>query len=93
MLELILNAGSFQRLYSIFVHDYLAWIFFAVIVIIVIKDAFSGSFRSLLQHIGIAVLVAVILFGAEILFGENGIFTRTATDIVKEGVQNMIMFK
>lgn len=88
---LILNTGSLQKLYSIFVNDYLAWIFFAVVVIIVIKDAFSGSIRSLLQHLGIAILVAVILFGVEVLFGPSGILTRTGTDLVKEAVQNVIL--
>lgn len=91
MLNLILNTGSLQKLYSIFVNDYLAWIFFAVVVIIVIKDAFSGSIRSLLQHLGVAILVAVILFGVEVLFGPSGIFTRTGTGIVKEAVQNVIL--
>lgn len=88
---LILNTGSLQKLYSIFVNDYLTWIFFAVVVIIVIKDAFSGSIRSLLQHLGVAILVAVILFGVEVLFGPSGIFTRTGTDLVKEAVQNVIL--
>lgn len=88
---LILNTGSLQKLYSIFVNDYLVWIFFIVVVIIVIKDAFNGSIRSLLQHLGIAILVAVILFGVEVLFGQNGIFTRIGTDLVKEVIQNVIL--
>lgn len=84
MLNLILNTGGLESLFKLLISNYVTWIFLAVVVIIVIKDAFTKGIRQVIIDVIVAVIVAVIVFGANMFFGENGLFTKTGTDIAKE---------
>lgn len=84
MLNLILNTGGLESLFKLLISNYVTWIFLAVVVVIVIKDAFTKGIRQVIIDVVVAVIVAVIVFGANMFFGENGLFTKTGTDIAKE---------
>lgn len=78
-------AAGLGGVQSNLVSNWIGPAFFIVVAGFAIKFAISRQFRELAAFLGIAAVVALLVFNADGLFGSDGIFTKVA-----DGFANMI---
>lgn len=85
MLELVLGAG-FQSVYTSIVNDWLGPVYLLVVGVCAITFIKNQEFRKLLSYVGIATVVALLIYAGQFLFqGEDqGALTKAGKGIVQK---------
>lgn len=75
---MLLGNAGIGGLKEILIANWIGPAFFLVVAGLAIKFIISRQFRELAGFLGIAAIVALLIFGGEGLFGETGIFYKIA---------------
>ena len=78
LLSFLAADPGLQNVQTNLISNWIGPAFFIVVGALALKFIISRQFRELAGFLGIAAVVALIVFNTDRLFGQNGIFTKIA---------------